>query len=390
MQVRKLLLFFLLINLPGIAIGQVSLIKDIRISGKTKDLSGDKGFLEDGMPADQLGGPSGLVWTGQKMQYLWLSDRGPKDGATTHVPRYHLVNLENMMSPEFQLKIEKTVKLQSADGQPLTGRSTAFDMVNPDKTRRFDPEGIAIWEGKTVISDEYGPSIRVFDDSGKTIMDWPVPRRFQVSKPAGDEDSELAANKAGRQPNGGFEGLCSDGNGGLLAILQRPLLQDGGLDESGKRVGRNIRILNMCGPNCKPRELVYQLDDKANGVSEICHLEGSKFLTIERDGKEGKFKKIMIFDISSASDVSNVESLPSNGLPEGIFPVRKKVLINLLDQKYGLASKDFPEKIEGLAKGPDITDGGLKTLLIASDNDFEADEPIRLWWFSVSSKELEF
>jgi hypothetical protein len=146
----------------------------------------------------------------------------------------------------------------------------------------------------------------------------------------------------------------------------------------------------MCGPNCKPRELVYQLDDKANGVSEICHLEGSKFLTIERDGKEGKFKKIMIFDISSASDVSNVESLSSNGLPEGIFPVRKKVLINLLDQKYGLASKDFPEKIEGLAKGPDITDGGLKTLLIASDNDFEADEPIRLWWFSVSSKELEF
>jgi len=216
-----------------------------------------------------------------------------------------------------------------------------------------------------------------------------VPDRFRVGRPSGDEAEELAKNKSGRQPNAGFEGLCSDGNGGLLAILQRPLLQDNGVDASGKRAGTNVRILNMCGPNCKPRELVYTLEDKSHGISEISHLEGSKFLAIERDGKEAKFKKIVIFDISNATDVSNIERLPGNGLPASIIPVRKRVLIDLLHPKYGLAGKDFPEKIEGLAKGPDL-ENGQKSIFIASDNDFEADEPIRIWWFAISPKEMEF
>lgn len=389
MQFRKMLVFLLLANLTGVSTGQVTLLKEIKISGKSKDKSGDSGTLEDGTPADQLGGPSGMVWTGQGMKYLWLSDRGPKDGATSHTPRFHLVNLENIMSPGFELKIEKTVKLNSEDGTPLTGRSTAIDMKNPLKSLRFDPEGIALWEGKTVISEEYGPAIRVFDKDGKQVADWPVPERFRVGTPSGDEAEELAKNKSGRQPNAGFEGLCSDGNGGLLAIVQRPLLQDGGVDASGKRAGTNVRILNMCGPNCKPRELVYALEDKSHGISEISHLEGSKFLAIERDGKEAKFKKIVIFDISNATDVSNIERLPGNGLPASMIPVRKRLLIDLLDPKFGLAGKDFPEKIEGLAKGPDL-ENGQKSIFIASDNDFEADEPIRIWWFAISPKEMEF
>lgn len=391
MQMRfgRVLWFLLLANMPAISFGQVTLLKDLVISGKTKDKSGDKGKLEDGTPADQLGGPSGMVWAGQGLRYLWLSDRGPKDGATSHTPRYHVVDLEKISSSDFQFKIEKTVKLKAEDGRPLTGRATAFDKSHPEKSLRFDAEGIALWEGKTIISDEYGPAIRVFDDNGKTMADWPVPDRFKVGSPSGDEAEELAKNKTGRQPNAGFEGLCTDGNGGLLAILQRPLLQDGGVDSAGKRVGTNVRILNMCGPNCKPRELVYTLDDKANGISEICHLEGAKFLAIERDGKEGKFKKVMIFDISAATDVSNVERLPEKGLPSGIIPVRKRVLIDLLDPKYGLTGKKFPEKIEVLAKGPD-TGNGQKTVFVASDNDFETDEPIRIWWFAISPDKWNF
>ena len=389
MQFRKMLVFLLLANLTGVSTGQVTLLKEVKVSGKSKDKSGDSGNLEDGTPADQLGGPSGMVWTGQGMKYLWLSDRGPKDGATSHTPRFHWVDLENMMSPDFQLKIEKTVKLKSEDGKPLTGRATAIDSDNPEKSDRFDPEGIALWEGKTIVSDEYGPVIRVFDKEGKQVADWPVPERFRVNRPSGDEAEELTKNKSGRQPNAGFEGLCSDGNGGILAILQRPLLQDGGVDASGKRVGTNVRILNMCGPNCKPRELVYTLDDKSHGISEICHLEGSKFLAIERDGKEAKFKKIIIFDISNATDISSIERLPGNGLPASIIPVRKRVLIDLLDPKYGLGGKNFPEKIEGLAKGPEM-ENGQKSIFIASDNDFEADEPICIWCFAISPKEVDF
>ncbi|MFM7593830.1 MAG: esterase-like activity of phytase family protein, partial [Isosphaeraceae bacterium] len=81
--------------------------------------------------------------------------------------------------------------------------------------------------------------------------------------------------------------------------------------------------------------------------------------------------------------------LPEKGLPSGIIPVRKRVLIDLLDPKYGLTGKKFPEKIEGLAKGPD-TGNGQKTVFVASDNDFETDEPIRIWWFAISPDKWNF
>ncbi|MBM4302703.1 MAG: esterase-like activity of phytase family protein [Deltaproteobacteria bacterium] len=384
----KLIIWLLwLANLSSVTLGQVTLIKELVISGKTKDKSNDKGFLENGTPANQLGGPSGMVWTGKGLNYLWLSDRGPKNGETSHTPRFHVVNLDKMKSPDFKFKIQETVKLKRADGVPLTGNGKAFDQSNPKNSLRMDPEGITLWNNKIVISEEYGPNIRVFDDSGKALADWSIPEHFHVASPSADESEEMAKNKSGRQPNAGFEGVTIDGHGGILAILQRPLLQDGGLDSAGKKVGTNIRMLNLCGPDCKPRELVYTLDDKANGVSEICYMEGSKFLAIERDGKEGKFKKIMLFDTDGASDVSNIERLPSTGLPQGVVPVRKKVLIDLLNPKLGLAGKNFPEKIEGLATGPD-TEQGQKTIFVASDNDFEANKSIHVWLFSVSSDEM--
>lgn len=384
----KLIIWLLwLANLSSVTLGQVTLIKELVISGKTKDKSNDKGFLEDGTPANQLGGPSGMVWTGKGMNYLWLSDRGPKNGETSHTPRFHIVNFDYTKSPDFKFKIQKTVKLKRADGVLLTGNSKAFDQSKPNNSLRQDPEGITLWNNKIVISEEYGPNIRVFADTGRALADWSIPEPFQVASPSADESEEMAKNKSGRQPNAGFEGVTTDGHGGIITILQRPLLQDGGLDSAGKKVGTNVRMLNLCGLDCKPRELVYTLDDKANGVSEICYIEGSKFLAIERDGKEGKFKKIMLFDTEGASDVSNIERLPSTGLPQGVVPVRKKVLIDLLNPKLGLAGKNFPEKIEGLATGPD-TEQGQKTLLVASDNDFEANKPIYLWLFSISSDEM--
>ncbi|MFM1801166.1 MAG: hypothetical protein RJA81_518 [Planctomycetota bacterium] len=367
---------------------QIQLLRDIQVPGTAKDLSGDKGFLDDNTPADQLGGPSGLEWTGRGQVYLWLSDRGPKDGATTHTPRYHEVDLTLSLVEGAQPVIRRTVKLFDTNGKPLTGRSTAFQAGKPEDSPRFDSEGIAIWEGKTVISEEYGPVIRIFDNQGKAISDFPVPDHFKVQKPSGDEDEELAQNNRGRQPNAGFEGLCTDGNGGLMAIVQRPLLQDGAMSADGKRIGRNVRILSMCGPNCKPREYVYPLDNAKQGISEICHVGGSVFLTIERDGKEMQSKKIMMIDISDATDVSAVASLPSDSLPDEIKAVKKRLLIDLQDPKFGLAGKNFPEKIEGLAFGPDLKDG-RRLLVVATDNDFEADEATRIWFFAIDASALK-
>jgi hypothetical protein len=387
----SLSLLLTIMTTTGIIAQQVELIRDVAIPGTARDLSGIKGELADGTPADRLGGPSGLTWTGTGQVYLWLSDRGPKDGATSHIPRFHEADLTFSVAEGGQPVMRRTITLKQENGQPLSGSSEAIDSKSAENSSRFDSEAIAVWQGKTLVSDEYGPSIRVFDKSGKTEARWPIPARFQVAHPHGEETQELQLNRSGRQPNSGFEGLCVDGQGGLLAITQRALLQDGGLSASGKRIGRNVRILQICGPNCKPRELVYVLDEPSSGISEICHIGGTRFLSIERDSKPGadaKTKKIMLFDIADATDVSSVESLPSDKLPSGIQAVKKRVFIDLLDPKFHLNGKQFPEKIEGLTFGPNMPDG-RRLLVVASDNDFEAEEAIRFFFFAVPPELLK-
>ena len=147
----------------------------------------------------------------------------------------------------------------------------------------------------------------------------------------------------------------------------------------------------MCGPNCKPREFVYVLDGASAGVSEICHAGGTLFLAIERDstvGETAKVKRIMLFDLADASDISGVEELPAGDLPAAIKPVRKRLLLDLLDPKFQLKGNDFPEKIEGLTFGPNLPDG-RRLLVVASDNDFEAAEPICFWFFAVPGDQLK-
>ena len=41
----------------------------------------------------------------------------------------------------------------------------------------------------------------------------------------------------------------------------------------------------------------------------------------------------------------------------------------------------MPEKIEGLSHGPRLADG-RQTLVVASDNDFQADVPTLIWVFA--------
>lgn len=382
-----------LIASGGIARSQsIELIRQVAVPGDTRDLSGRGETLSDGTPGDLLGGPSGLTWTGKDQVYLWLSDRGPKDGATTQVPRFHQVDLGPSIASGASPVIQRTILLKNAEGKPFSGSSSAFDARKPENSLRFDSEGIAVHEGKVFVSEEYGPRIVRFDPTGKAEMDWPVPSRFATARPTADEAQDLADNATGRLPNAGFEGLCTDGDGGLLAALQRPLRQDGAYAVDGRRVGRNVRLLRMCGPNCKPREYVYVLHDAMQGISELCHVGGTRFLAIERDGfpgAEAKFKKITLFDIADATDVSNEHKLPEGELPSTIVPVRKTVLMDLLDPVFGLAGASFPEKIEGLAFGPNLADG-RRLLVVGSDNDFEPAEPIRLWFFAVPVEALRF
>jgi hypothetical protein len=82
-----------------------------------------------------------------------------------------------------------------------------------------------------------------------------------------------------------------------------------------------------------------------------------------------------------------VPRLPTTGTPDGVVPVTKTLFLDLLDPAFGLAGPTFPEKIEGLAFGPDLRDG-RHLLIVTNDNDFVPTQPNRFFAFAIDGGDL--
>ena len=382
-------LFSLVVNvaLATTANAQVELIGKVTFPGNDADASGLTESLTQDIPHNRLGGFSGIEYTGEGDRYYVLSDRGFGDGVTEYRCRFHVVEVR--VKPGQQRAVEaslvSTTLLTNEAGKPFVGSTGAFDATSPAHSMRLDPEAIRIGrDGNLLISDEYGPHLFAFSPNGGRESILPIPAHYAIARPSADPDEEDELNRTGRRANRGLEGLAVTESGAVVGLLQGPLLQDS-LDESGKlAAGRNVRLVHI-DETGRTRELVYQLDDSSNKLNELLAINEHEFLVIERDGKDGRkaaFKKIVKTDLRDATDVSDVDSLPLDELPTGVVPVAKSPFIDLLDPGYGLAGKDFPEKIEGLAFGPPLADG-RSTLLVTSDNDFVADAASCIYVFAI-------
>lgn len=358
--------------------GDLRLIGVAEIAATQSDLSGESGTLEGGIPANQLGGfGSGIAWLGNGHRYAVISDRGPADGKTAYRCRYHVMDIvvNESAAPKLSAKLTETHLLTAANGIALVGSLGALPGANDSRGLRMDPEAIRMLpNGHLLISDEYAPGVLEFTADGRQVGQLSIPLRFVPNHPAADPMAELPPlNVRGRQPNRGFECMTISPKGDLVyVLLQSPLIQDGALDDMNKRIGTNCRLLEINRTTGKTREFLYQLDSPANGLNEIEYLAPGRFLVIERDSKvgaEAADKRIVEIDVKSATDISSLNSLPATGLPDGITAVAKKPFLNLLDPKWNLAGEKFPEKIEGIAFGPKLSDGS-RVLLITSDNDF--------------------
>lgn len=370
---------------------QIDLIGRTAIPGTSTDLSGDTAAQENGAPQNQLGGlGSGLAWTGKGNRYVMLPDRGPGDGATSYRCRFHVVeiNVDPDATPSVTTRLLETHFLRNSRGEHFVGRSTQFDPAHPELSLRMDPEGIRVTQAGTyLISEEYLPSVREFDANGKWIRDLPTPARYRIKSLGGKPEEELPPiNLSGRVTNRGWEGLGLSLDGTrVYAMVQSPLIQDGALNEKNARVGTNLRIWEYDLITGRSREFLYPMDDKSLGCSDVEVIGNDRLLVIERDGLPGenaRTKKLYEVDLSGATDITSIESLPSAGIPEGVRPVSKRLFIDLLDPKHELAGADFPEKIEGIAMGPQLKDGS-RILVVASDNDFQDAIPTQIYAFRV-------
>jgi hypothetical protein len=125
-----------------------------------------------------------------------------------------------------------------------------------------------------------------------------------------------------------MEGLAISPDGRtLFGIMQNALIQDHALNPgTTDRLGLNNRILKIDLLTGETHEYVYVLDaiNRGQGVCEILAINDHEFLVVERDNRSNlqtppqapTRKTIYKIDLTGATDVSGVASLPAGAMPK--------------------------------------------------------------------------
>lgn len=383
------------------------------MSGTSLDKSGLTGNIcqasapTNCVPKSIFGGfGSDIAYTGHDNIFIAAPDRGPFDGLTDvpYLDRFHFLKITtdlNAPFPNIRTTLLDTRFLKNEFGQTFVGAAGSFNANSERATLRLDAEGIRVGIlGTFFVSDEYGPYVNEFTRQGRLLRRIAVPSKFRIANPSGDPNAELLGNTAGRQANRGMEGLAISPSGRyLFGMMQNALIQDNGLNPGTvDRLGLNNRILRIDLLTGRTKEYVYKIDaiNRGQGVSEILAINDHEFLVLERDNRSNlqtppqapTRKTIYKIDLRGATDVSRIASLPVDALPAGVVPVSKSLFIDLLDPVYNLAPT-IPEKLEGLAWGPDLRDG-RHLLYVISDNDLNPGLATQIYAFAIRDSEMNY
>ncbi|HEY4054840.1 MAG TPA: esterase-like activity of phytase family protein [Terriglobales bacterium] len=390
-------------------------------AGPNADLSGLTNILENGAPANLLGGfGSGITWASGNT-FLAVPDRGPNaipwasslDDTASYIERFHTITMDLEPNSGAGLPFTLTPTLQSTtlfyspsplvygaggevdnlgnticSGVPLqnrpsrnyfTGRSDNFDPNQNSgysKDARLDSEGVRVSnDGQFVYtSDEYGPYVNEFlRSSGQRVRSFRLPDSFYVSNLSPMGAVEISGNTSGRVANKGMEGLAITPDGKtLVGMVQNALIQDA--NEGGAAVNL-LRIVTIDRTNGKVTHQYAYLLTTGSGVSEIVALNNHEFLVDERDGKgrasqnNASVKQLFKIDLAGAVDVSGMDGLAAagNAVPKTLFLDIVSVL-----KANNISAGLIPAKLEGVSFGPDVNWNGsaVHTLWVANDNDF--------------------
>jgi hypothetical protein len=234
--------------------------------------------------------------------------------------------------------------------------------------KNFDGEGLALEpSGEMLISSETEPSIREVSLDGRTLRSLPVPDLF------------LAGRGKGIRSNLGFESLTlAPGGDALWTANERALQQDAPEDLARPSPVRLLRYERRDGGFVPEAQFVYEVEPlkqrvgsgfQTRGLSDLLALPGGDLLALEREFVEGRGFAIQIFRVSlaGATDVSGLETLAGKSWT----PVGKTLVYDFA--RSGLV----PDNVEGMAFGPQLSDGA-RTLVLVSDNNFNPLEKTQI------------
>ena len=252
------------------------------------------------------------------------------------------------------LKVDDTILLTDAAGEPMSGLDPAEGGVRPalgaipalpqtvNGRVALDPEAVVLLaDGSFFISDEYGPYIYHFSPAGRMLSairppDAVIPKRkgkdhFSANAPGAGAPKPAPANpETGRQNNQGFEGLALTPDGKhLVTILQSATRQDGG-DKPETRNYTRIFYYDISNPDEAKlvRHYVVSLPvfdaegkPRIAAQSELLALDESRFLLLCRDGNgfgtknaQSLYRKVEVLDVTGATNLAGSKY-------DGIAPV---------------------------------------------------------------------
>ena len=401
-------------------------------AGANADLSGLTGNLENGVPADLLGGMgSGLAWAGGNT-FLAAPDRGPNavsynsaiDDTASYIARYQTVTMSltpggggstpftltpivtatTLLSSPTALnygtgaglgtKIDHSTPIGS--GAPsqntanhffFTGRSDNFGAGNSGNpaNARLDPEGIRVSaDGKSVfVSDEYGPYVYQFDRAtGQRLRAYKLPDELNVSQlsPVGateiNASKNPAGNTSGRVANKGMEGLAITPDGKtLVGAMQAALIQERDYQVGATNPnGKIIRLVTIDVATGATKQFAYKLTT-GSGVSEITAINDHEFLVDERDGSglgngDSTGANGKVFYKIDITGATDISGMTEAQIA-AVTPLTKTATVNFVSllNANGITSNRIPAKIEGLAFGDDLFVNGVRMHTLWVAND---------------------
>ncbi|MCF6113414.1 esterase-like activity of phytase family protein [Mesorhizobium muleiense] len=303
----------------------------------------------------EFGGISGLDYdAGSDLFYAISDDRSERAPA-----RIYKLKLAIGEKGVASVDIVSSHQLTGADGKAF-----AANNIGPEAIRVDAASKRLFWSSEGDSADR--PAIYEANLDGTFVKAFDLPEAYL---PNADGTRGVRGNLA-------FESLSISADGKTLwAGTENALIQDG--DKATLEAGSPSRIVGLdIATGAVAAEYVYEtgkiftkatqnpfLND--NGLSDLLAVSRDTLLTVERSFALGIGNEINFYlaKLTGATDVKGLASL--NG--QTVVPLIKQHLIKIGEGDFGL---DI-DNIEASTFGPEVA--GKRTLVIASDNNFNAD-----------------